>query len=93
MSSRIIIGGRTLGSGKYGGNAQCLCGEDVTVLGRCDACHDALRRRRLGLRPNDQAEHKRLAAYLEKFESQLGRCAECGARGEEAHDERCSFGE
>lgn len=91
MPSRIIIGGRQIGTGKYGGEPKCLCGEIVEILGRCAKCHDALRRRRLGLAPNDDAEKKRLAGYLEKHQARMGRCAECGAHTDEDHDQRCAY--
>lgn len=101
MASRIIIGGRVLGSGKYGGSPKCLCGEPVEILGRCGACHDALRRRRLGLPAANEAERKRLAGYLEKFEATAGRCRgicsidgrPCGRSLEEEHRPTCEYEE
>lgn len=93
MASRIIIGGRALGTGKYGGDPLCLCGDPVEILGRCHRCHEALRRRRLGLPPDGEAEDRRLRAYLEKHQAEHGRCAECGARGQEEHDSRCRYAE
>lgn len=101
MPSRIIIGGRVLGSGKYGTDAKCLCGEPVSVLGRCAACHDALRRRRLGLEPANAAESKRLGAYLQKYEAAFGRCRGicgidgrvCGRTLEEGHRPTCEYDE
>lgn len=91
MPSRIRIGGRVLGSGTYGDSPLCICGDPVAVLGRCLACHEALRRRRLGLPPASKAEGKRLAGYLEKYQSLASKCAECGAVGSEDHDKRCSY--
>lgn len=93
MASRIRIGGRVLGSGKYGTDVRCLCGEIVQVLGRCLQCHDALRRRRLGLAPNTAAEGKRLAGYMEKFEAASSRCKGCGATLEEDHHAACAYRE
>lgn len=90
MASRIILGGRQLGTGRYGGDPKCMCGESVVTLGRCQDCHDALRRRRLGLPPNDEAERRRLAGYLEKFDAMRGRCADCNATGEEEHQPYCA---
>lgn len=89
MPSRIILGGRVLGTGKYGGEVRCLCGELVAVLGRCAACHEALRRRRLGLKPSDKAEKKRLEGYLQKFAANSSRCKECGMS--EGHRDDCYF--
>lgn len=91
MASRIVIGGRVLGSGKYSGSPKCLCGDIVTVLGRCDACAEALRRRRRGLPPKDEAEARRLAGYLEKHQAEASKCAGCGAHLDEEHDPRCAY--
>lgn len=77
MSSRIIIGGRTLGTGYA--EARCLCGAPVVILGRCAECHDALQRRRRGMAPNDAAEKRRLDAYLQRYQQHHQRCHECGA--------------
>lgn len=91
MAGRIIIGGRVLGSGRYGGNPKCLCGEIVAILGRCLDCHEALRRRRLGLPPSSKAESKRVAGFLEKHQALRSRCKECGATVSEDHDPRCRY--
>lgn len=91
MATRIILGGRVLGTGKYGGQPLCLCGERVETLGRCLACHEALRRRRLGLKPANEAEAKRLRGYIQKFEAASSRCKECGATTQEEHREDCYF--
>lgn len=93
MGSRIVIGGRVLGTGKYGGSPKCLCGSPVEILGRCAACHDALRRRRLGLPPNNAAEKKRLDAYLEQHEADSGKCPACGRLVSEDHTQQCAYRE
>lgn len=84
-----MLGGRVLGTGKYGGQPRCLCGEQVATLGRCLDCHEALRRRRLGLKPLDKAEKKRLEGYLQKFAAHASRCKECNLS--EGHEPTCYF--
>lgn len=79
MGARIVIGGRAIGSARGAGVVQCLCGAPVTVLGRCDACHLALQRRRLGLPPSSEQEKKRLTKYLELYSHAHQRCHHCGA--------------
>lgn len=91
MASRIILGGRQLGTGRYGGSPLCLCGELVAILGRCLDCHEALRRRRVGLPPADKAEAKRLAGWMEKYQASTAKCRQCGQPASEPHDERCVY--
>lgn len=89
MASRIVIGGRVLGTGRYGGEPRCLCGEIARVLGRCMDCHTALGRRRVGLPPRDEPERKRLDKYLKAFEVEASKCVECGRTPAEGHAEGC----
>lgn len=91
MTSRLIIGGRVLGSGKYGGEPKCLCGQPVAILGRCLECNEALHRRRLGLPPKTEAEGKRLAGYLEAYQARSSKCPQCLRSLEEDHDPRCVY--
>ena len=80
MASRIVVGGRVIGSGSIAGaQVKCLCGGAVEVLGRCGPCNLALQRRRLGLPPSDEQERKRLAGFLERYGAAHQRCHECGA--------------
>lgn len=84
MASRIIINGRVLAGGRYGTETNCGCGAPVAVLGRCAECHEAVMRRRRGLKPKTDAEAARLAAIMNAQEvetaralSEMDECPRC----------------